>query len=122
MKINRLWTILLALVALTYAAEKQPTVKAAAQPKSTLIFFMNPHGYPCQMQDQILAQGKSDLEKLVNIRYVRTTVPTDREVFYQYGIRSLPSLIIVDAQGKELRRFAPGIQELETILGALKGQ
>jgi thioredoxin 1 len=108
------------LASLAFAGEKAPKSKVSPEaPKPTLIFFMNPNGSPCQMQDQILLKSKADLEKLVQVRYVKTTIPTDREIFYQYGIRSLPNLILTDAQGKELHRFAPGIQEIEVIMNTL---
>lgn len=114
--------ILLFLITSAFAGDKVVTQKAAPQVKPTLVFFMNPNGSPCQQQDQIIQQSKSEIEKFAQIRYVKTTVPTDRDTFYQYGIRSLPNLIVVDAQGKELRRFAPGIQAIETIMNGLTGK
>jgi thioredoxin-related protein len=42
-----------------------------------------------------------------------------RPTLYQYGIRSLPALILVDGSGGELHRFTPGIQPAEAILAAL---
>jgi thioredoxin-related protein len=41
-------------------------------------------------------------------------------MFYTYGIRGLPSLILLDKNGKELKRFSPGIQDGKAILSALK--
>ncbi len=107
--------ILLAFAAFGFAAE--PTAKPTTKP--TLIFFMNPNGNPCIMQDAILQKAKMDLDKFASIRYVKTTVPTDRDTFYEYGVRSLPQLILVDTKGNPISRFAPGIQEIETIMQAL---
>lgn len=109
--------LMLALALPSFAGE---VPKVVAKPKPTLLFFINPNGRPCQMQLQILQSGMKDLEKVVQIRYVKTTEPADRDMFYQYGIRSLPNLILVDATGKEKVRFAPGIQELQVILQQIK--
>lgn len=115
-------TVILTMITVLFAGDKPAQVRAAVKPKPTLIFFMNPNGSPCQMQDQILVQGKTDIEKYAQVRYVKTTIPGDREVFYQFGIRSLPNLVLVDAMGKELSRFAPGIQSIEAIMSALTGK
>jgi thioredoxin 1 len=79
-----------------------------ARPK--LVFFMNPNGHPCQIQDRILDTMAKELRDRVDLVYYRTTHPGDIAKFDQYGIRSLPALIVTDAAGKELRRATPGIQ------------
>lgn len=84
-----------------------------------LLFFLNPNGRPCQMQDDIIKSIRSELEKKVTIQYVRTTVSSDRELFYRWGVRGLPSIILVDKNDKEVRRFSPGIQSPETLKSAL---
>ncbi len=99
-------------------AGAKPTTPSA--PKPSLVFFMNPAGSPCQTQDGILKDSRSQWEPLASLRYVRTDVPADREVFYRYGVRSLPNLILVGADGKELHRYSPGIQSAETILSGIR--
>ena len=99
-------------------AGAKPTAPSA--PKPTLVFFMNPAGSPCQTQDGILKESRAQWEPLATLRYVRTDVPADREVFYQYGVRSLPNLILVGADGKEIHRYSPGIQSAETILSGIR--
>jgi thioredoxin-like negative regulator of GroEL len=99
-----------------------PTTLAAAEKKPTLLFFMNPAGRPCQAQDQILAEGRNKWEPRLTLRYVRTDVPSDRDVFYQYGVRSLPNLILVGADGKEITRYSPGIQPLDAVLAGVPGK
>ena len=74
-----------------------------------LVFFMNPNGRPCQIQDQILRE-MPDLPARADVVYYRTTEPSEIVRFEQYGIRSLPQLIVTDANGSELRRATPGIQ------------
>ncbi len=116
------WLLLAVLAALStsaVAAEKSAATKPA---RPTLLFFMNPAGRPCQTQDQILAEGRSRWESRATLRYVRTDVPADREVFYQYGIRSLPNLILVGADGKEITRYSPGIQPVDAVLAGIPGK
>ena len=112
-----------------YAAEKAaapaakptaPKATAAPAPKATLVFFINPAGRPCQMQDQILLESKGQWEPLATLRYARTDTPADRDLFYRYGVRALPSLILVDPDGKELKRFSPGIQQAETVVSGIR--
>ena len=102
------------------------TVSAPAQlpspgKKGTLMFFMNPHGAPCQMQNSILNGVMSSISGTVDIRYVKTTNPADEELFYTYAIKGLPSMIIVDAENKVVKRFSPGIQSGDTIEQAVRG-
>ena len=76
---------------------------------------MNPNGAPCQMQDRILQDMGPDLKGKVEVVYYKTTVPTDIAKFQQYGIRSLPTLVVTDASGKEIRRATPGIQSATQV-------
>jgi thioredoxin 1 len=86
---------------------------AAALPR--LVFFMNPGGAPCQMQDRILQDMGAELKGKAEVVYYKTTVPTDIAKFQQYGIRALPTLIVTDASGKEIRRATPGIQSAAQV-------
>jgi hypothetical protein len=88
--------------------------------RGSLLFFMNPHGRPCQMQDQYLNDARDEIETLAEIVYVKTTDDRDRPLFYQYGIRSLPAMIVLNEEQQEIRRFSPGIQRSTTILEVLR--
>jgi thioredoxin 1 len=88
--------------------------------EKTLMFFMNPNGRPCQMQNEIITSVRGKIDSLVNVQYVKTTVEQDQAQFYKYGIRSIPMLIVVDNSGKEIKRFTPGIQEQEKLISELK--
>jgi len=89
------------------------TRPAAALPR--LVFFMNPGGAPCQMQDRILQEMAPELKGKAEVVYLKTTVPGDIARFQQYGIRALPTLIVTDASGKEIRRATPGIQSATQV-------
>jgi hypothetical protein len=93
--------------------------KAQIAPNKEILFFMNPNGHPCQMQNAILNGIKDSLAGLATIKYYKTTEDADRDAFGKYGIRGLPSLVIADNKGNEISRFTPGIQDKETILSTM---
>ncbi|HEX9053164.1 MAG TPA: thioredoxin family protein [Anaeromyxobacter sp.] len=98
-----------------------PSHAAAAQPigqRVRLVFFMNPYGAPCQMQDRILHEMSADLSR-VDVVYYKTNQPADLARFEEYGIRSLPQLLVTDATGRELRRATPGIQGPDQVRGLI---
>jgi len=82
-----------------------------------LVFFMNPNGMPCQLQDRVLREMARELSARAELVYYRTTDPADLAQFGRYGIRSLPALVLTDAAGQEIRRATPGIQSADQIRG-----
>jgi thioredoxin 1 len=80
-----------------------------------LVFFMNPYGQPCQIQDRVLQEMAAELRGRVDVVYFRTNDRNDLVRFEQFGIRSLPALVLTDAAGRELRRATPGIQSAEQV-------
>jgi thioredoxin-like negative regulator of GroEL len=89
--------------------------------KSTIVFFQNPQGGPCMAQKEILEKLHKERKGSFNIANVSTMKPEDERAFYEYGIRGLPSLILVDKSGNISRVFPPGIQTAETLAPALDG-
>jgi thioredoxin-like negative regulator of GroEL len=89
--------------------------------KSTLVFFQNPMGGPCRAQKEILQKLQQDRKDNFNIANVSTMKPEDQKAFYDYGIRNLPMLVLVDKHGKISRVFPPGIQSYEALAAALDG-
>ncbi len=87
--------------------------------RSTLVFFQNPAGGPCQAQNEVLQKLQRDRKGSFNLVPVSVTRPEDRQAFYDYGIRNLPSLVLVDRAGRIARVFPPGIQSYETLSAAL---
>lgn len=85
-----------------------------------LVFFINPDGAPCRQQNAILQSMAGELNGKVNVRYLQTTVKEDLQYFYSYGIRGLPSLLLADANGKEIKRLAPGVNPPEAVRDLLK--
>lgn len=131
---------LMAIILLLGCSQEQPvqavvqsTTTAAPAPPETktnqshpaiaehlLVFFIDPNGGPCQMQGDILSTMANELEGKVLIRPVQTTVKEDMDIFYAYGIRALPTILLADASGKELKRLPPGVHRAETIRELLK--
>jgi thioredoxin 1 len=74
---------------------------------------------PCQLQDDVLRR-MPDLPSRAELVYVRTTVADELPEFRRYGIRGLPTLVVTDAAGRELRRATPGVQtdaQVRALLG-----
>ena len=105
--------VALAAAACSSATGPQPAARTGALPR--LVFFMNPSGLPCQMQDRILREVSSELSGRAELVYYRTTEPADIPQFGRYGVRSLPLLLVTDASGAELRRATPGIQSPDQV-------
>jgi len=93
--------------------------QAIASGKKTVVFFMNPAGIPCGQQNEILKKLYQDRGVSFTIAYVSAIRPEDEKAFYDYGIRSLPSLVLVDSNGNISRHFPPGIQSYDTLAQAM---
>jgi thioredoxin 1 len=120
---------ILFVLAITISCTKQVTEVTAAnvtnsneitekrmEGKGKLLFFINPSGMPCQMQDQILNKIKDKINSKVDIVYYQTTAESDLQQFYKYGVRALPSIIVLNSSDMEFKRFPPGIQSPESII------
>jgi hypothetical protein len=106
----------------TANANKEKAAQTVSVPDKQILFFLNPNGRPCQIQSTILDNMKSKLASKASVKYISTTEKADLEKFGRYGIRALPMLIIEDKNGKEVKRFTPGIQEEQAILSALESK
>lgn len=88
--------------------------------KGVMLFFLNPNGRPCQIQANILHQHREKIEQRYNIKALMTTNRSDHALFYKYGVRSLPSIILLKPSGDVHLRLPPGIQDSSTILTAIQ--
>lgn len=101
---------------------KKPPVASEVKEKYKIMFFLNPNGAPCQMQNKILNNMGNELTSRAAIEYVSTMeLAASRPLFVKYGIRALPSMIVLDKDGNIHHRFTPGIQSAETILSKIGG-
>jgi len=89
--------------------------------KNTVVFFINPNGGPCRAQKDILLQLQKDRKGNFNIAYVDAMNRANQRAFYDYGVRSLPTVVIVDAKGMIAKYFPPGIQPYDILAKTLDG-
>jgi thioredoxin 1 len=87
--------------------------------KNTIVFFQNPLGGPCRAQNEILQKLLKDRKNGFNLAAVSTMKQEDQRGFYDYGVRNLPTLVLVDRNGNINRFFPPGIQSYEALAAAL---
>lgn len=118
-----LMTVGFAFAGGTSAPLSTPVLKQTigANGKATLVFFQNPYGGPCKAQKAILDKLTQDKKAGFNIASVNAMDQNDQKAFYDYGVRSLPSLVLVDKTGKISKVFPPGIQSIETLNSAIDG-
>lgn len=88
---------------------------ASEMPELNLLFFLDPNGGPCIMQNNILMDMEDELNKKVRVRYIQTTVPDHRNLFSHYGIRALPTILLADSAGKEIKRMPPGVKKADAV-------
>ena len=98
-----------------------PELKQAigAGKKNTVVFFINPNGGPCKAQKEILVQLQKDRKENFNIAYVDAMNQANQRAFYDYGVRSLPTVVVVDSKGKIAKYFPPGIQAYDVLAKTL---
>ncbi len=95
--------------------------KSVSSGKKTIIFFLNPNGGPCMAQNEILDSLRKNTKNNFTIVYVSALQQETQQAFYDYGVRGLPTVVLVDRRGKINRVFPPGIQSYDTLSAALKG-
>lgn len=95
--------------------------KSISARKKTVVFFLNPNGGPCQAQNEILVKLLKDRKNNFTLAYVSAMEQQNQQAFYDYGVRGLPSLVLVDSAGKIGRVFPPGVQTYEALAAALDG-
>ncbi|MBA4373941.1 MAG: hypothetical protein C0402_13915 [Thermodesulfovibrio sp.] len=104
----------------TTAPLSTPELKQAiGAGKNTVVFFLNPQGGPCKAQNEIIEKLLKDRKGNFTVAYVNAMKQTDQKAFYDYGVRNLPSLVLVDKKGNIGRVFPPGIQSYETLAQTL---
>jgi thioredoxin-like negative regulator of GroEL len=127
---RRILTLVVAalLATATFAMAANPTAPLstpelkktiASNGKPTLVFFQNPYGGPCRAQKAVLDKLAGQRKGNFNVAGVNAMEQNDQKAFYDYGVRSLPSLVLVDKAGTISKVFPPGIQSIETISAAL---
>ena len=89
--------------------------------KKTVVFFLNTQGGPCRAQNEIVQKLLKDRKGNFSVAYVDAMKAENQRAFYDYGVRNLPQLVLVDSMGKIAQFFPPGIQSYEALAMALDG-
>lgn len=72
----------------------------------TYLKFYSPTCQPCKVVDLLF--------KSRGIEYTDINVAEDQEMAIKYNVRGVPTVIVVDDNGKEIQR-AVGIQQIEQL-------
>ena len=87
----------------------------AAQARPVIIDFWAPWCGPCRTQGPILDQVSIQLGDRAIV--AKVNVDEQRELAAQYGVRSIPTLLVLRG-GKVLKQFV-GVQQAEILVGAI---
>ncbi len=112
-----LFALLMAFSCNSDSQKSSPT--NATYSKAQLLFFVNPTGRPCIMQQEILDSIHENIDPIVDVKQISTANPSDRQFFYDHGVRSLPLIILIDKKGNVVKRFTPGIQDSSYLLNII---
>jgi thioredoxin 1 len=82
--------------------------------KKTILYFSAAWCGPCRTLGPIMDSVANE------VAWKKIDVDTDTELSAKYGIRNIPSLVLVDENGNELGRRV-GVQSKEDILSFYNG-
>jgi len=112
--------ILLITVFIAGCSSDTSSTESTSNGKPTLLFFLLPSGGPCKAQDKILKEEVLPKYKdSIETQYIKADDQSSQNTFYEYGVRSIPLIIILDKDGKTSKRFTPGIQDSKYIIEEL---
>jgi thioredoxin 1 len=90
-----------------------PPAPAAALPR--LVDFGSKSCIPCQMLEPIIADFDSNYADRFGVEFVDVNARENRDRVQQAGIRTIPTLVLYDADGREIDRKV-GFKSKEEIL------
>ena len=95
------------------------SASAKTEKGTEIVFFWLPSGAPCQEQDKIL---KSIESKKPEIKVTRLDVnqASTSTMANKYGVRTVPTIVILDENGATVKQFTPGVQTEATLNNYLK--
>jgi len=95
---------------------QDPVTSALFQTKGTILFFFKRDGAPCLEQDRILKKFIiPEFENTIEFKYIGVEKKENEALLHKYGIRALPSLVLLNSKNEVSRQFPPGIQGEEVL-------
>jgi len=102
------------------STDSQASSTASSTNQGTeIVFFWLPSGAPCQQQDKILQALEKEKPEL-KVTRVDVNDPASSVLANKYGIRTVPSSVILDEKGATIKQFTPGVQTEATLKKYLK--
>jgi thioredoxin-like negative regulator of GroEL len=102
------------------STDSQANLNASSTNQGTeIVFFWLPSGAPCQQQDKILQALEKEKPEL-KVTRVDVNEPASSVLANKYGIRTVPSSVILNEKGATIKQFTPGVQTEATLKKYLK--
>ena len=76
-----------------------------------ILYFSAPWCGPCKVMSPLIEQ----MEKQGKIRVKKVNVDYDAQLSQKYSVRSVPTLILTDLQGTEIRRKIGNLSEQQIL-------
>lgn len=94
---------------------------AKKENKQIVIDFVTTWCGPCKSMDQLVYTAKPIYEKSKDVIFLKLDGDDERDLNKQFKVEGYPTLILLDSEGKELRRRV-GYQGVTELLGLIKDE
>ncbi len=98
---------------------KEALARAKKEDKRVVIDFVTTWCGPCHSMDRHVYTAKPVFEKSSDVIFLKLDGDDERELNKQYNVKGYPTLILLDSDGKEIRRRS-GYQGVANLLDFLK--